>query len=184
MQVGARLLISSVSSEEELARESEKGRRAPLMPAVVRDWKSSERPVHQRPTQTRLALANSLVDVGAGTWNPLGQRQASKSRSPLEPEAEINALYREARRLIPLAAKDPEAEARYQATMQRLRELQQREAEKWVARFRSQCHLQPGEGYAALQRADELIAKYAHLAPTNLAPEGPNLQAPPTKASE
>jgi hypothetical protein len=179
MQVGARFLVSS---KEELARESEKGRRAPLMPAVVRDRKSSERPVRQRPTQTRLPPGESLS--GAGTWCPPGQRQLSKSTSPLEPEAEINALYREARRLIPLAAKDPEAEARYQATMQRLRELQQREAEKWVARFRSQCHLQPGEGYVALQRADELIAKYAHLAPANLATEGPDPQASSTKASE
>jgi hypothetical protein len=181
MQIGAKLLVSSV---QELASESEKGRRAPLMPAVVRGWKSSERSLRQRPTPTRLALAKSLVDVGAGTWNPPGQRQPPKSSAPLEPEAQINALYREARRLIPLAATDPEAEARYQATMQRLRELQQREAEKWVARFRSQCHLQPGEGYAALQRADELIAKYAHLAPANLASEGPDPQASSTEASE
>jgi hypothetical protein len=181
MQVGARFLVSS---KEELARESEKGRRAPLMPAVVRDRKSSARSVRQPPTQTRLALRESLVVVGAGTWYPPGQRQPPKSSSPLEPEAEINALYREARRLIPLAATDPEAEARYQATMQRLRELQQREAEKWVARFRSQCHLQPGEGYAALQRADALIAKYAHLAPANLTAEGPDPQEPPTEASK
>jgi hypothetical protein len=99
-------------------------------------------------------------------------------------EAEINALYREVRRLIPQAATDPQAEIAYQDALRRLRDLEEREAEKWSFGFHARRALAPGEGYAALRRADALIAKYADLASADRTAQDADHPTPPARSGE
>lgn len=192
---GSRMQARLRISEAELARERERRpafpRRLDRQPFQLVERQQPPKPPaseqHRRPLLTPMeAILQDEV------WSPPGRRRPPKRVSPVTPqsavesesETEIDALYREARRLIPLAETDPRAEAAYQQTMRRLRELQESEAERWVARFRERCELPPGAGYAALKRADELIAKYAHLAPANRTTEDADRATSPTEPSE
>ena len=103
--------------------------------------------------------------------SPPERPSARPSASFADASAEIGFLYGETRRLAREAEADPRVKVAYQQAMHRLRELQAREAKEWVACFNANRALPPGAGYAALQRADELIAKYAHLTDENSATE-------------
>ena len=187
MQVQARLLIAA----EELDRERDPGSVAAF--SLRLDLPSREPLVRQQTKlthreQTWRDLSAEMEEfLREALCYPPGRRRPLQKALPAGPtaiETEINSLYREVRRLIPLAATDPQAELAYHDALRRLRDLEEREAERWSARFNAKRALPPGEGYAALRRADELIAKYADLASANRTAEDAAHQTPPTKGSE
>lgn len=59
------------------------------------------------------------------------------------------------------AAADPSLRGEVQVKLAHLRRLQTEEAEEMEKRFNEGLLLKPGEGYQALKRADELLARYA-----------------------
>jgi hypothetical protein len=87
------------------------------------------------------------------------------TQSSLEPEIEL--IYARLRQLAHQAEHDPRAEAKYQRVMTKLRQLQRQEAERLARAMDAQFGMRPGEGYAALKRADEVLAKYGHPASTD-----------------
>jgi hypothetical protein len=186
MQVQARLLIAA----EELDRERDAGPvpfslRLDLPsrePVVRQQTKATHREQTWHPLSTR--MEEFLREVTCYPPGRLRPPQRVLPSGPTAIESEINSLFREVRRLIPLAATDPQAEIAYQDALRRLRDLEEREAERWSARFNAKRALPPGEGYAALRRADELIAKYADLASANRTAQDADHPTPSTKSGE
>ena len=102
---------------------------------------------------------------GHDSW-PSGRRIRLVRKSSSREEA-INRLYAELRPLMSRAEDDPTLEAEVQTKLARLRKLQTEEAEEMVKRFDVSLSLKPGEGYQALERARELLARYEDPAPSN-----------------
>lgn len=65
------------------------------------------------------------------------------------------------------AEDDPSLEGEVQAKLALLRKLQTEEADEMVKRLDASVSLKPGEGYRALQRAEELLARYEDPASSN-----------------
>jgi hypothetical protein len=82
-------------------------------------------------------------------------------------EEAINRLYAELRPLMSRAEDDPSLEGEVQAKLALLRKLQTEEADEMVKRLDASVSLKPGEGYRALQRAEELLARYEDPASSN-----------------
>jgi hypothetical protein len=74
--------------------------------------------------------------------------------------AEIDKLYAELRPLMSRAAREPDLKDQVQAKLTALRQLQSEEADEMERRFEKGLLLKPGEGWQALKRADELLARY------------------------
>ncbi len=75
-------------------------------------------------------------------------------------EEAINRLYTELRPLMSRAVVDPSLEEEVQAKLALLRRLQTEEADEMEKRLEARLHLKPGDGYRALERARELLARY------------------------
>ena len=73
-------------------------------------------------------------------------------------EPEIDQLYRELRQLRDRSSGDPHSEA-IQLQMERLRDLQQREALELRQRLEASLSLKSGAGYKALQEAQRLLTR-------------------------
>jgi hypothetical protein len=98
---------------------------------------------------------------------PLGaprDRAAERSRR-------IDALYAELRPLMSRAAADPSLKGEVQAKLSVLRRLQTEEADEMEKRFDAGLLLKPGEGWQALERARELLARHENPS----APDAPGL---------
>jgi hypothetical protein len=80
-------------------------------------------------------------------------------------EEAINRLYAELRALEDRAATDPSLEEEVQTKHALLRRLQTEEAEEMEKRLEARLHLKSGEGYRALERARELLARYGVSGP-------------------
>lgn len=101
-----------------------------------------------------LGNPSSLPD--AGLRKPLGAPEdqgAERSRK-------IDALYAELRPLMSRAAADPSLKSEVQAKLSVLRRLQTEEADEMEKRFDAGLLLKPGEGWQALERARELLARH------------------------
>jgi hypothetical protein len=99
-------------------------------------------------------------------WSSLGIRAARipipdsiSGVSPSRAEA-IDKLYAELRPLMSRAAADPSLKEEVQVKLSHLRRLQSEEADEMEKRFEAGLLLKPGEGWQALKRADELLARY------------------------
>jgi hypothetical protein len=90
----------------------------------------------------------------------------SKSTLQSRRSAAINRLYREIRSLME-SSTDPESDREIQVRFAELRRLQEEEADEVERRLESRLHLKPGEGWKALQRAEDLLARYEDSAPRN-----------------
>jgi hypothetical protein len=90
-----------------------------------------------------------------------GKRRAGRS-VPLESSREdaIDSLYAELRPLMSRAVSDPTLRGEVEAKLSHLRELQSAEADEMQKRFEAGLLLKPGEGWQALDRANELLARY------------------------
>jgi hypothetical protein len=75
-------------------------------------------------------------------------------------EAAIDRLYSELRPLLSRAATDPSLKEEAQRKLSLLRKLQDEEADEIQRRFEASSLLKPGEGRRALDRADEILARY------------------------
>jgi hypothetical protein len=80
--------------------------------------------------------------------------------------AAIKRLYREIRSLME-SSPEPESDWRIQARFAELRSLQEAEADEMERRLESRLHLKTGEGWKALQRAEDLLARYENSASQN-----------------
>jgi hypothetical protein len=186
MQVQARLLVAA----EELDLERDTGSFVAFSPRldvpsrepVKRQQSKTAHPEQGQPLFTR--MEEFLRKVTCYPPRRLRPPQGASPSSSTTAESEIDSLYREVRRLIPLAEKDSQAEIAYQDALRRLRDLEEHEAEIWSARFNAKRELPPGEGYAALRRADELIAKYADLTSANRTDQNSTHPTSSTKDSE
>jgi hypothetical protein len=65
------------------------------------------------------------------------------------------------------AEDDPSLEEEVQTKLARLRKLQTEEADEMVKRFEASVSLKSGEGYRALRRAEELLARYEDPSSSN-----------------
>lgn len=83
----------------------------------------------------------------------------------------IDRLYAELRPLMSRAVSDPSLRGEVDARLSRLRELQSEEADEMQKRFEAGLLLKPGEGWQALDRAKELLARYENSPSTNPTPE-------------
>lgn len=85
-----------------------------------------------------------------------------RKRAPLEYSREdsIDSLYAELRPLMSRAVSDPSLRGEVEAKLSRLRELQSEEADEMQKRFEAGLLLKPGEGWQALDRANDLLARY------------------------
>jgi len=88
--------------------------------------------------------------------------------------AEIDRLYAELRPLMSRAVADPSLQGEVQAKLAHLRRLQSEEADEMEKRFEAGLLLKPGEGWQALKRADELLARYENPSSPNAAGERKN----------
>jgi hypothetical protein len=84
----------------------------------------------------------------------------------------IDELYAELRPLMSRAAVDPGLKEDVKARLSVLRRLQTEEADEMAKRFDAGLLLKPGEGWQALERAGELLARYEDPA----SPDAPTLQ--------
>ncbi|HSS48214.1 MAG TPA: hypothetical protein VLX28_04650 [Thermoanaerobaculia bacterium] len=75
-------------------------------------------------------------------------------------EDTIDKLYEELRPLMSRVVSDPSLRGEVDAKLSHLRELQSEEADKMQKRFEAGLLLKPGEGWQALDRANELLARY------------------------
>jgi hypothetical protein len=96
--------------------------------------------------------------AGQAPWPPWGR--ARPSDESISREEAIDQLYTELRPLMSRAAVDPGLRTEVQAKLARLRQLQTEEADEMVKRFDAGLLLKPGEGWQALERARELLARY------------------------
>lgn len=111
------------------------------------------------------ALASSTVvlfvkwrDSRESTRIP-GLRNEKFHKSAAREEA-IDRLYSELRPLLSRAATDSSLREEAQRKLSLLRKLQDEEADEIEKRFEAGLLLKPGEGYRALERADEILARY------------------------
>jgi hypothetical protein len=88
-----------------------------------------------------------------------------------EREAAIDRLYSELRPLLSRAATEPSLREEAQRKLSLLRKLQDEEADEIEKRFEAGLLLKPGEGYRALYRADEILARYEDPSSTHTAPQ-------------
>jgi len=99
-----------------------------------------------------------------GAWRVYSSGDSWLSGSRIWPvssrEEAINRLYAELRPLMSRAEDDPSLEGEVQAKLAHLRKLQTEEAEEMEKRLEARLHLKTGEGYRALERAEELLARY------------------------
>lgn len=112
------------------------------------------------------------------TWrrDSVGNREGRAGRvSHLEPSREdaIDRLYAELRPLMSRAVSDPSLRGEVDAKLSQLRELQSKEADEMQKRFEAGLLLKPGEGWQALDRANELLARYENSPSPNPPPEHP-----------
>jgi hypothetical protein len=98
-------------------------------------------------------------------WH-LGSRIRPVRKASSREEA-INRLYAELRPLMSHAVADPSLEEEVQTKLALLRRLQTEEAEEMEKRLEARLHLKSGEGYRALERAEELLARYEDPASSN-----------------
>ena len=70
----------------------------------------------------------------------------------------IDSLYAELAELSARVSKEPDVEPLMQQKMERLRQLQTKEAATMTTWFEAQRSLRPGSGYEAIKLAEELIA--------------------------
>lgn len=90
----------------------------------------------------------------------------SKSRAQSRRSEAINRLYREIRSLME-SSTEPESDPEIQARFAELRRLQEMEADEMERRLESRLHLKTGEGWKAMQRAEDLLARYEDSASQN-----------------
>ena len=102
--------------------------------------------------------------LGYDSWLPGSIRPVRKTSSR---EEAINRLYAELRPLMSRAEDDPSLEEEVQTKLARLRKLQTEEADDMVKRFEASLSLKSGEGYRALKRAEELLARYEDPSSSN-----------------
>jgi len=96
----------------------------------------------------------------------------SREGSGSERSRRIDALYAELRPLMSRAAADPSLKGEVRAKLSVLRRLQTEEADEMEKRFDAGLLLKPGEGWQALERARELLARYEDPS----APNAPTLE--------
>jgi hypothetical protein len=82
-------------------------------------------------------------------------------------EEAIDRLYTELRPLMSRAAADPSLRDEVQAKLSTLRQLQTEEADEMEKRFDAGLLLKPGEGWQALERTRELLARYENPSPAD-----------------
>jgi hypothetical protein len=100
----------------------------------------------------------------------VGERRGRAGRAlHLERSREdaIDSLYAELRPLMSRAVSDPGLREEVEAKLSRLHELQSEEADEMQKRFEAGLLLKPGEGWQALDRANELLARYADSSSSN-----------------
>lgn len=85
------------------------------------------------------------------------------------PADRIDELYTELRDLTSRQDQTPELEAAAERCFHELRRLQEQEADAMEERFKAGLHLLPGEGWAALKRAQELLDRHEDLATADAA---------------
>jgi hypothetical protein len=90
----------------------------------------------------------------------------SKSTVQSRRSVAINRLYREIRSLME-SSPEPESDREIQARFAELRRLQEAEADEMERRLESRLHLKTGEGWKALQRAEDRLARYEDSASQN-----------------
>jgi hypothetical protein len=112
-------------------------------------WLDSREPRERSPSSGKIDRL-SAIDAG---------EVAADGESALRSRA-IDDLYAELRPLMSRAAADPSLQAEVQAKLSHLRKLQTQEADEMVKRFDAGLLLKPGEGWQALERARELLARY------------------------
>jgi hypothetical protein len=83
----------------------------------------------------------------------------------------IDTLYAELRPLMSRAACDPSLKEEVQAKLSRLRLLQSEEADEMQKRFEAGLLLKPGEGWKALERAREILARYENTSSPDPTPQ-------------
>jgi hypothetical protein len=88
-----------------------------------------------------------------------------RSRTGTARTEAIDRLYRRLRELRGRAETEPRLKPDIDVLFAELRSLQQEEADELTRRFESQLLLKPGEGWQALQRATDLLARYEDSAP-------------------
>lgn len=101
-------------------------------------------------------LAKLPEDRGPSMSEVEEQLASIEERVTSAAEPEIDQLYRELRQLMDRPAEDPQPEA-IRRRMERLRDLQQREALALRQRLEASLSLKPGAGYKALQEAKRLL---------------------------
>lgn len=121
------------------------------------EWRLNRRSPPIRPypgDRSRLFRIPAARDVGMG-----GTKR----------EEAIDRLYSELRPLLSRAATDPSLREEAQGKLALLRKLQDEEADEIEKRFESGLLLKPGEGYRALERAREILARYEDPPPAHAA---------------
>lgn len=86
----------------------------------------------------------------------------------------IDKLYAELRPLMSRAAADPSLNEEVQVKLSQLRRLQSEEADEMEKRFEAGLLLKPGEGWKALNRADEILARYENSSSPDASTERKN----------
>jgi hypothetical protein len=103
----------------------------------------------------------SLLALTEGTlFRKLIGRKALSDAGFSERSSAIDDLYAELRPLMSRAVADPRLKDEVQRKLSVLRRLQVEEADEMEKRFEAGLLLKPGEGWQALERAREILARY------------------------
>lgn len=113
-------------------------------------------------------IGGSLILFAAvNLWGQL--RRWWRLRPYIRRDRAISALYEELSLLLARPRTEPHLDEQIRQRFAELRRLQEEEADEIEKRFEAGLLLKPGEGYGALDRADEILARYedpssAHVA--------------------
>jgi hypothetical protein len=111
-----------------------------------------------------------IIHLLDSVWDRSGRAGRMTDLEPSREDA-IDRLYAEVRPLMSRAVSDPSLRGEVEAKLSRLRELQSEEADEMQKRFEAGLLLKPGEGWQALDRANELLARYENSPSPNPPPE-------------
>jgi len=123
-----------------------KGERVMTLPGL---WVSEDEHIQKDSKAQNLGR-----DIGAGPGKPALNLQGG---GDMTSSSEIPALYSQIRELVARSANEPGLSSEIDRQIQRLRSLQEAQAEELERRFEERLRLRSGSGWAHLQRIKERL---------------------------
>jgi hypothetical protein len=126
-------------------------------------WRFNKKHQTRHPQQDSLRQridSKSTAKPVRDRWGRLVSATNAAGSEAIQREEAIDRLYSELRPLLSRAATDPSLKEEAQRKLSLLRKLQDEEADEIQRRFEASFLLKPGEGRRALDRADEILARY------------------------